>query len=295
VKLAITGASGRIGTYVYRAALAAGHSAFGVDIAPPRDGDQVRINADLTDFGATVDALAGSDAVVHLGAIPDSRIVSRAKTYTSNMASTFNVYEAARVLGIKRVVFASSIQALCTSNPVSPSVYHYFPIDEAHELDPQSDYALSKAQGEGIGAMYARHYGISAVSLRFMWVSMPEDLEKMPFALDPDNPALAEWQREMHPANMAMLAYCDVRDTARACVLAAAADLPPGSHTIAYITASDTWADLPTREILTRFFPEAENRGIGDGHPGLISGETARRVFGFTPEFQARRQVVRKT
>ncbi len=286
MKLAITGASGRIGSYVYRAALAAGHDAIGIDITPPKYEAPESIIADLTDFGAAVDALAGCEAVVHLGAIADSRIVSRAKTYATNMSSTFNVYEAARVLGIKRVVFASSIQAVCTSNPVNRTAYRYFPIDEAHPLDPQSEYALSKAQGEGIGEMYARHYGVTAVSLRFMWVSMPEYLEKMPFTLDAPP---AELQGQMHPANLALLAYCDVRDTARACVLAATKPLPAGSHTIAFVTAPDTWANLPTREILARFYPDAENRGIGDGHPALISGETARRVFGFEAEFCVRR------
>ncbi len=274
MKIAVTGSKGRVGSYVYKHAVAEGHETLGIDL-PGRADDQNYISADLTDFGATVDALHGAEAVIHLAAIPDSRMVSTARTFANNMSSLWNVYEACRVLNIKRVVFASTIQTVITSIRRNPTEYRYFPLDEAHPVDPQSDYALSKALGEQVGTMFARHYGLTVVSLRFMWVTLPEELAELPVA-----EATPDW----HPA---LYAYCDVRDTARACLLAATVPLPDNSHTTAFVTARDTWVNVPSPELLARYFPSAENRGL-QGFDSLISGETALRVFGFEPEYSCR-------
>ena len=76
---------------------------FGVDHIGVGSGpDRYRL-ADLTDLGQTYSALAGADAVVHLAAIPDHDLVEEPKLFMSNIASTYNVFEAARNLGIKRV------------------------------------------------------------------------------------------------------------------------------------------------------------------------------------------------
>jgi UDP-glucose 4-epimerase len=274
MKIAITGSRGRIGSYVYRQVVAAGHDALGIDL-PARADDQNYICADTTDFGAIVDALHGCDAVIHLAAIPDSRLVASSKTFASNMAGIWNIYEACRVLGIRRAVFASTIQALISSVRRNPTPFAYFPVDEAHPLDPQSDYSLSKALGEQVGAMFARHYGLTVVSLRFMWVTTPEETRTLPAERPTDT-----W----HPA---LYAYCDVRDTARACVLAATVDLPANSHTAAFVTARDTWVTEPSAQIVAEHFPNSEDRGLR-GFDSLISGETARRVLGFESEFSCR-------
>ena len=274
MKIAITGSKGRIGSQVYTYAAAQGHEPLGIDL-PARADDQNYICADLTDFGATVDALHGAEAVIHLAAIPDSRLVSTSKTFASNMSAIWNVCEASRTLGIKRVVFASTIQTLVTSIRRNPTEYRYFPIDEAHPLDPQSDYALSKALGEQVGAMFAMHYGLTVVNLRFMWVTSPEDMAGLPV----DEP-----QSKWHPA---LYAYCDVRDNARACGLGATVPLADNSCTTAFITARDTWINTPSAELIARAFPNAENRGL-QGFDSLISGETALRVFGFEPEYSCR-------
>jgi len=274
MRIAVTGSRGRIGSHVYRQIEAAGHEALGVDL-PARADDQNYICADVTEFGAVVDALHGCDAVVHLAAIPDSRLVASSKTFASNMAGVWNVCEACRVLGVHRVVFASTIQALISSVRRNPTPFTHFPVDEAHPLDPQSDYSLSKALGEQVGAMFARHYGLTVVNLRFMWVTTPEETRSLPVERPTDG-----W----HPA---LYAYCDVRDTARACVLAATAPLPPNSHTAAFVTARDTWVTAPSAQIVAEHFPGSEDRGLR-GFDSLISGETARRALGFEPQFSCR-------
>ena len=268
---------GRVGAYVYQQAVSEGHDALGVDLSA-RNHDQAFIAADLTDFGAAVDAFHGADAIIHLAAIPDSRIVSTTKTFSSNMTSLWNVYEAARVLGIKRVVFASTIQTVATVRWQNRTPYQYFPLDEAHPVDPQTDYALSKALGERVGDMFAKQFGITAVSLRFMGVTMPEELGTL-LSPPPADSGIIQ--------TSALFAYCDVRDTARACVLAAAAPLPASTHTTLFVTARDTWVDMPSADLVAQHFPNVKNRGL-QGYDSLISGETALHVLGFEPRYSCR-------
>jgi nucleoside-diphosphate-sugar epimerase len=277
MNLIITGSRGRVGTRVMAHARAQGDTVFGVDLPGFGNGEDY-MAADLTDFGAVIDAFYaadGADAIIHLGALADSRLVAAPRLFAANMSSTFNVFQAAMTLGIPRVVFASSIQTVRTSHDSQPTRYRYFPLDEAHETDPQNDYALSKDLGERIGEMFARHHGLTVASLRFTWVSMEDELAALPYG-EPsaDHPAL--------------YGYCDVRDVARACRLAALADVPAGSHTRAFVTAPDTWLPVSSAELVRTWFPEAEDRGL-QGFDALVSGETARRVFGFVPEFVCQR------
>ena len=83
----------------------------------------------------------------------------------------------------------------------------------------------------------------------------------------------------------AVAADVDARDAARACLLAATAPLPPGSHHVFYITALDTCVDVPSAEIARRLYPEAELRPELQGFASLVSGRRAAQVLGFVPQY----------
>ena len=78
-----------------------------------------------------------------------------------------------------------------------------------------------------------------------------------------------------------MYTYCDVRDAARATYLAATTSLPSGSHTVAFIAARDTFVNTPSAEIVKRYFPTAEIRGL-TGYNRLVSGCAAERRAGMS-------------
>ena len=96
------------------------------------------------------------------------------------------------------------------------------------------------------------------------------------------------WPRAEAP-HWAMYAYADVRDAARACFLAATAELLPSSHHVAFIVAKDTLVATPSAEIASRFFPDAEVRGVLAGNASLVSNATAKRLFGFEAQYSCRK------
>jgi nucleoside-diphosphate-sugar epimerase len=276
MKIVITGAKGLIGSFTSEyAKTQAGVEVHGVDTVGVGVSAERYLRADLTDYGQTVAALAGADAVIHLAAIRDSKMIPPAETFSTNVNSTFNVLQAAVHLGIKRVVLASTVQVARTVYMQNDTRYRYLPIDEEHEIDPQTDYALSKQVNEVCGEMFARHFGLSVVSLRFTAITHPDVIK-----------AQFPWKEAFDP-HWALYAYCDVRDAARCAYLAATAPLAPNKHHIAYVVAPDTMVNTPSAEIAARFFGDAENRGL-QGFDSLISGKRAQELFGFVAEYGCR-------
>jgi nucleoside-diphosphate-sugar epimerase len=275
LRLVVTGSKGLVGSQVVEYARQQYADVLGVDIVGRgKFGDHV--TADLTDIGQVFEVLHGADAVIHLGAIPAQRFFTAARTFMNNTSSTFNVFLACAQLGIKRVVAASSIQVNHTCTPRTPIRYQYFPFDEEHLVDPQEDYSLSKYAGEICADTFARHYGLTIVSLRFTAVHMPQALYRLDPGQRPDDTRV-------------LYTYVDPRDAARACFLAATASLPENSHTVALITARDHALDMPSQEFARRYYPETEIRPELEGYNSFISGARAEKVLGFAPEFSCRK------
>jgi UDP-glucose 4-epimerase len=139
MRIAVTGASGKLGTVVVRELRAAGHDVVGMDVVGTRGAGFVQV--DFTDYGQTVDALQavndqhdGLDAVVHLAAIPAPGIRSDVATFHNNIAVTFNVMWAAIRLGITRIVTASSETVQGLPFDVPPP---YLPVDEEYAARPR--------------------------------------------------------------------------------------------------------------------------------------------------------------
>ncbi len=139
MRIAVTGGSGKLGRTVVHTLRDEGHEVVNLDQRGPRE--QVT-RVDLTDYGQVIDAIAGIDdrhsgvdAIVHLGAIPAPGIASDVATFHNNMLSTFNVFQAARRLGITRIVYASSETVLGLPFDVPPP---YIPVDEEYPRVPRA-------------------------------------------------------------------------------------------------------------------------------------------------------------
>ena len=89
-----------------------------------------------------------------------------AALFDINVAGTYNVFEAAERTGIKRIVQASSINAIGGYWGCDDRQFEYFPLDEAHPLHTTDAYSFSKQLVEEIAAYYQRRSDIDSVSFR---------------------------------------------------------------------------------------------------------------------------------
>ncbi len=170
MKIVVTGGSGKAGRCVIRDLLEHGHEVLNVDRVPSAqssspDSPAPFMAVDLMDYGQAVEALSGGDrlpgieAVVHLAAIPSPVHATPDIAFRTNAVTTHTVFAAAVRLGLKRVVWASSETTLGLPFDQPPD---YAPVDEEHELRPESSYALSKVLGEEM----ARQPSIAAAGSR---------------------------------------------------------------------------------------------------------------------------------
>ena len=118
----------------------------------------------LQDRAAVLGLLDGVDAVVHLGGISTERAFD--DILQANIVGAYNLYEAARIHGTRRIVFASS-------NHVTGFYRQDEVVDPTMPVRPDSYYGLSKAFGENLARFYFDRYGVETVCLR-IGSSFPE-------------------------------------------------------------------------------------------------------------------------
>jgi uronate dehydrogenase len=184
-RIVLTGAAGGIGTMT-RPLLAKLYPGLVLsDRVKPKNllSSETFVKADLTRPAQMADLLKGADGVIHLGG--HSVEGTWDQIHNSNIVGCYNTFEAARMAGVKRVVFASSNHAV-----------GFYPRKRKIGTDvtvrPDSRYGVSKAFGEALGALYADKHGMSVTCLRIgnvgprpldvrrlsIWVS-PEDLVQL--------------------------------------------------------------------------------------------------------------------
>ncbi|MDR6558741.1 nucleoside-diphosphate-sugar epimerase [Arthrobacter pascens] len=274
MRIAVTGGSGKLGRSVVRRLTEDGHAVLNLD----RTGERSPALAivDLRNYGQVLDVVLGLDdrhqgfdAIVHLGAIPAPGIVPDAATFENNMLSTYNVFQAARRAGIKKVVYASSETVLGLPFDVDPP---YIPVDEDYPARPESTYSLVKHLEERMAIEMTRwDPELSITGLRFSNVMDPEDYEEFP-SFDSDA-TLRKWN---------LWGYIDGRDGAQA-VARALENGKPGFE--AFIIANeDTVMSRSSASLAAEVFPDVQvTKELGE-HETMLSIDKARRLLGFAPE-----------
>ena len=280
-RVVVTGGAGKAGRAVVRDLLEHGYEVLSVDLARDMNlTDEQQLVADLTDYGQTVDALKGADVVVHLAAIPAPGLKPDELTFRVNTTSTYNVFAAAPLVGLKRVVWASSETTL--GLPFERERPRYAPIDEEHPPLPESSYALSKVVSEELARQFSRWTGIPYVGLRFSNVMEPHDYERFPGFWD--DAQLRRWN---------LWGYVDARDVAQSCRLALEADLAGAEVFI--VAAADTVMNRPSAHLMAEVYPDVELREHVSEFGTLLSIEKARRLLGYEPAFSWRDAIGRIT
>jgi uronate dehydrogenase len=146
-----------------------------VEIAP--EAGEEFVVADLADLAAVERICAGMDGVIHLGA---SSVEDRWEPIlNNNIIGCYNLFEAARREGVKRVVFA-------TTNHVVGFYRRQRTIDHMVMPRPDSRYGVSKAFGEALGRMYADKYGLRVLNIRIGNVDQrPVDRRRLSIWISP--------------------------------------------------------------------------------------------------------------
>ena len=174
MKVLITGGTGDIGKALSKRLFERGWDLrlIGLEDAAPFESSLgvEYARCDIMDFENLQKQMNGCDAVIHLAAIRSPNMAPSQEVFRVNVAGTFNVYEAAAGAGVKRVVQASSINAIGCGWHVGEIHPQYFPVDEHHPRVTNDAYSLSKQMVEDVAAYFYRRDGISGTSLRFPWV-----------------------------------------------------------------------------------------------------------------------------
>jgi len=277
MKVLVTGATGRLGSVVCQELLQRGHDVLGTDQRFARGLAFPLELADLRDSLAVYPLLQGRDAVVHLGNIPNLSLGRSPQVVLGdNVTMNGNVFRAAVDLGVRRIVFSSSLQAMVRLEEgrafdAAPQI-PYFPLDGDAPADPGHNfYGLSKEFGERtLRILSELDPELACTSLRF--------------------PMLADdWfhQRLQQPLPLSALnfsealTYLDFGDAATLVALAVERQ-QPGYHQ--YFPAQALTLDGHTVEsTLTQFFANTPLRRPKTEIVSLVDHSALERDFGFRP------------
>ncbi|MGT2468768.1 NAD-dependent epimerase/dehydratase family protein [Mesorhizobium atlanticum] len=263
-----------------------GYTVLNVDVQISTDPVCPFYKVDLNDLGQVIDALQWSggkdhpfrkfrtpDAVVHLAAIPAPDLMPDDVIFRNNIVTTYNVFDAAIRVGVKRIVWASSrrppwacLSAHRTRQPTCR-------LTKIIPCDRKSAYSLSKDLGEEMARQMQRwNPGTTFIGLRLSNVMEPSDYERF-----------SSWQEDPHVREWNCWGYIDARDCAQAVRKALHVELVGADHFI--IANANTVMEQESAELMKTVFPNVQfKREIG-GRETLLSIDKARRVLGYEPEF----------
>ena len=177
-KILLTGAAGGIGTCLRHELRGRYHLRLSdrvkIDDCGP---DETYVEANLESIDSTRKAIEGVDGIIHLGGY--SVEGNWDSILNANIIGSHNLYEAARLAGVKRIVFASSNHAMGFYGRDEM-------IDHTVPVRPDSRYGLSKAFGENLGRLYVDKYGAEVLNIRIGNVAeKPLDVRRLAIWISP--------------------------------------------------------------------------------------------------------------
>ncbi len=180
----ITGAAGFIGSHLAHALVGRGDTVRALDsfVTGRRENlagifSQIELHeADLRDAAAVERACVGVDFILHQAALPSvpRSVKDPRSSHENNIDGTFNLLEAARAVGVKRVVYAASSSAY-GNQPGFPRV-------ETMPTQPIAPYPVQKLTGELYMQSYWQVYGLETVCLRYFNIFGPRQVPDSPYS-----------------------------------------------------------------------------------------------------------------
>jgi nucleoside-diphosphate-sugar epimerase len=278
MKITVTGAAGHLGKVVVRALHAEGHEIVATDVAYTRD---LPVRLDLQDLRDEIGCyrlVEGSEVLVHLGNLPGFGAHSQGG-FLHNVATDVNIFQAAQDCGVRKILFASSIQVISGIRrgreedlPFAPSSLPYLPLDGDTPPNPGMLYPASKIAGENLLLFYAKVHGLSTVAIRF------------PALIDPAS-AQFHLPRIQRDARLDEgFAYLALPDAATLVSAIIRAELP-GFRIYLPASPGTTLPTMTLDEIVARFYPEVPVRAKGK-LDRLVNTDAITRDTGWMPKLR---------
>jgi nucleoside-diphosphate-sugar epimerase len=286
MRIFFTGGSGKAGRHVAPYLADQGHQVTNADLVPLGHPAVADLQVDLTDAGETYSALAGLatmeelelaqkpgyDAVVHFAALPRILLASDAKTYATNVLSTYNVLEAATRLGVRKIVFASSETTYGICFAQGERRPDYVPVDEEHPTVPEDSYAMSKVAGEVTARAFQARTGVDVYGLRINNVIEPQEYAEL-FPAFLEDPSLRRRN---------LFAYIDTRDLGQLTQRCLTTD--GLGYQVFNVANADLSVAASTKEIQDRFYDGVEVRREMGRDETFYAIDKARNLLGYAPE-----------
>lgn len=264
MKIVITGGAGFLGRYLVD--VFSDHDVVVFDkIEHPSHKTHI---GDVTSLLDCLEAFRGASAVIHVAAHNSPSGHAPEEVFRQNVMGTFVVHEAARALGITKVLSTSSEAAYGFFFKIREHIPEYLPLDEEHPLRPQDAYGLSKKAGEAIAQAYADAYDMDAAVIRPPWIVSPQD-----YSVHKGFKAGTAFPLDTFQS----FAWVDVRDLARAYRIIF--DKSKG-YEIYTVCADDSTLNEPVTEVMKRLFPSLPPI---DAQTTLSNKKI--RTLGWIPEF----------
>lgn len=279
----VTGGLGYVGRHLVARLAERGETvvSYNRDYAEGAEENVVYVQGELYDVPRFVDTLRRHDVgrIVHTAAMshPDLSVDLPITTFTANVDGTVHVFEAARMVGVRRIV-----------NFSSETAYGHIEgaVSEDAPLHPTTPYGVTKVATELLGNVYNDLYGLDIVSLRITEVYGPGN--KMPQSLrEMIVPALRGNPYRLEKGGNHRFQFVRVEDVVRAAILAADVE-DPGQR--AYnVTGGDQVTLAQAADIVREAIPQADIE-IGPGHlhldrQGPYDISAAERDLGYTPRW----------
>jgi len=276
MKIAITGARGTVGQDVVKICAKEGHHTVQINRSDTKNEDgtpntEMRTADSASDYEATVKAFKGCDAVIHLAAIPNPVDKEDALVHSNNVNSAFNGFRACGELGINKICYASSVNAIGLAYANRPLHFDYFPTDEEAPQRPTDSYALAKAEGELQAHAFVDWFpGMKIACMRIHEVAPRADVAKE-HSEDWDGAGVKQLWGWVHP-----------EATARACLLAVEKSDQFEGCEVFNVHAPDTAQETPSKELAKKYYPNAKLKsGWGEKNDSFFATDKIEKVLGW--------------